>query len=154
MKSSKPNERAPNEVDEGTRKSMRANRSTNTKPELILRKALWAGGVRGYRKNVSKLPGKPDIVFPSVRLCIFVHGCFWHGCPTCSAKRNLNPTRNSDYWLAKRTRNQERDRQNSQALQQSGWKVIVVWECQIQSFLSQTVEDITETLPILREREE
>src|SRR5687767_15564066 len=76
-------------VAESTRRSMQGNRSEGTKPELAFRKALWQAGLRGYRKNSKKLPGSPDVVFGKSKLAVFVHRCFWHGCPHC--QRNRSP---------------------------------------------------------------
>ena len=117
------------EVREATRKTMQANRGKDTKPELTLRRALWAAGLRGYRKNVRKLPGTPDIVFGPARLAIFVHGCYWHSCPTCT--RNRTPKTNAAYWQAKFAGNQERDARNQAKLSEMGWRVLVVWECEL-----------------------
>ena len=108
---------------------MRANRSKDTKPELTLRRALWAAGLRGYRKNVRKLPGTPDVVFGRARLAILVHGCYWHSCPTCGHQRV--PKTNAAYWEAKFAGNRERDARNLAALEGLGYRVLVVWECEM-----------------------
>ena len=102
-------------------------RSTNSKPEEIVRKYLFAEGFR-YRKNVKKLPGCPDIVFPKYKTVIFVNGCFWHkhDCP-----RFVWPSSNQDYWRPKILRNVERDNQSRKELETLGWKVITVWECEL-----------------------
>ena len=107
---------------------MRRVRSKDTAPELKVRKALTAMGLR-YRLHRKDLPGAPDIVMPGRRLVIFVHGCFWHGhdCP----RGARIPKANTDYWLAKISRNRERDARNAKALADLGWKVVVVWECQM-----------------------
>ena len=101
-------------------------RSTNSKPEEIVRKYLFAEGFR-YRKNVKKLPGCPDIVLPKYKTVIFVNGCFWHkhDCP-----RFVWPSSNQDYWRPKILRNVERDNQSRKELETLGWKVITVWECE------------------------
>lgn len=108
---------------------MRANRSKDTKPELTLRRALWAAGLRGYRKNVRKLPGTPDVVFGRARLAVLVHGCYWHSCPTCA--RNRVPKTNAAYWEAKFAGNRERDARNLVALEVLGYRIHVVWECEL-----------------------
>ncbi len=126
---------------------MRHNRSVDTGPEVTLRKALWAARLRGYRKNVAKLPGKPDLVFGRARLAVFVHGCFWHQCPHC--KRNRTPKANSAYWQRKFERNAERDRLNSEALEAMGYRVLVVWECQIRDDLGSVVRTVAEELAAL-----
>lgn len=116
-------------VAEATHKSMVGNRSTETRPEQLLRKALWADGLRGYRKNVRKLPGKPDVVYGKAKLAVFVHGCYWHQCPYCS--RNRLPKTNALYWEAKFVQNVERDKRNLVELQAKGYRVLVFWECQL-----------------------
>ena len=102
-------------------------RSTNSKPEETVRKILFSHGFR-YRKNVKTLPGKPDIVLPKYKTVIFVNGCFWHkhNCP-----RFVWPSTNTDYWIPKIQRNVERDISNHAELASLGWKVIVVWECEL-----------------------
>lgn len=105
-------------------------RSKNTKPEVMLRKALFAKGYR-YRINYKKLPGKPDIVFPKYKTAIFVNGCFWHGHEGCKIAHI--PKTNQVFWIDKITRNKERDIQNIILLEKSGWKVITIWKCDITS---------------------
>ena len=102
-------------------------RSKDTKPEEIVRKYLFARGFR-YRKNDTRYPGKPDLVLPKYQTVIFINGCFWHqhGC-----SRSTLPKTNQDYWIPKIQRNVERDRQNIKALEDAGWKVIVIWECEL-----------------------
>ena len=102
-------------------------RSTNSKPEEIVRNYLFAEGFR-YRKNVKDLPGCPDIVLPKYKTVIFVNGCFWHkhDCP-----RFVWPSSNEQYWVPKITGNLERDLKNHQLLKEQGWKVIIVWECEL-----------------------
>ena len=102
--------------------------SKNTKPEEAVRKYLFSRGFR-YRKNVSKLPGKPDIVLPKYKTVIFVNGCFWHSHEGC--KWFVPPKSNSEFWQNKFTYNIERDKKNYQKLQNLGWRVIIVWECEI-----------------------
>lgn len=102
-------------------------RSTNSKPEEIVRKYLFAQGFR-YRKNVKKLSGCPDIVLPKYKTVIFVNGCFWHkhDCP-----RFVWPSSNQEYWIPKIQRNTERDSQNAALLKDQGWNVITIWECEL-----------------------
>ena len=102
--------------------------SRNTKPELKVRQWLWMRGYR-YRLNVRSVPGKPDIVLRRYRTAIFVNGCFWHGHEDCGKFRM--PKSNVAFWQAKISHNRERDARNYQILQQNGWQVIVVWECQL-----------------------
>lgn len=108
---------------------MRAVKGANTKPEVSLRKALFAKGFR-YRLNARELPGKPDIVFPKYRAVLFVHGCFWHGHDCRRGARR--PKTNADYWRRKIARNRKRDHEAIAALQRHGWSVIISWECDLQ----------------------
>lgn len=103
-------------------------RSKDTKPELKVRKWLWGHGYR-YRLNVKSVPGKPDIVMRPYRTAIFVNGCFWHGHENCRKARI--PKSNIGFWEAKIERNRKRDRENYRVLQENGWQVIVIWECQL-----------------------
>jgi DNA mismatch endonuclease (patch repair protein) len=106
---------------------MRAVKSRDTTPELKVRKAAHALGLR-FRLNRADLPGKPDVVFPAKRTALFVHGCFWHGhdCPRGARM----PQTNRAYWRAKISRNGARDRANIAALKKLGWKPAVIWECE------------------------
>ena len=124
---------ADNHSNEVRSRNMSRIRSTDNKPEEIVRKFLFAQGFR-YRKNDKKLPGKPDIVLPKYRTVIFVNGCFWHkhDCP-----RFVWPSSNQDYWRPKILGNVERDKKNADQLRSQGWNVIVVWECE----LKKTVRD-------------
>lgn len=109
-------------------KCMSHNRAKNTGPELKLRHALWHLGFR-YRVNVKHLPGSPDIVLPKYRTVIFVHGCFWHGHKGC--KNYTVPKTNTDFWVEKVARNQQRNQEVWRQLEAKGWYVIIVWECQL-----------------------
>lgn len=102
-------------------------RSKNSKPEELVRKYLFSKGFR-YRKNVKTLPGCPDIVLPKYKTVIFVNGCFWHkhNCP-----RFVWPSTNEEYWRPKIMGNVERDKRNLAELQQLGWTVLTVWECEL-----------------------
>lgn len=102
-------------------------RSTNSKPEEIVRKYLFSRGLR-YRKNVKKLPGTPDLVFAKYRTVVFVNGCFWHH-HDCG--RFVWPSSNEDYWRKKINRNVERDADNTALLKSQGWTVLIIWECQL-----------------------
>lgn len=102
--------------------------STSTKPELKLRRALWRLGFR-YRVNDRHLPGSPDIVLPKHHTIIFVHGCFWRGHKGC--RHYTVPKTNIDFWTAKIARNQERDQEVWRKLEEKGWAVIIVWECEL-----------------------
>lgn len=102
--------------------------SKNTKPEEIVRKYLFKNGFR-YRKNVSTLPGKPDIVLPKYKTVVFVNGCFWHCHQGC--KWFVPPKTNTEFWNAKFEYNVNRDKRNYRKLKELGWKIIIVWECEI-----------------------
>ena len=110
------------------RRTMRRIRSADTTPELVVRRFLFRNGFR-FRKNVKTMPGKPDIVLPKYRTVIFVHGCFWHQHPGC--RRAVLPKSREDYWLAKLKRNAERDAEVRAELEAPGWRVLVVWECEL-----------------------
>lgn len=103
-------------------------RSKNTKPEELVRKYLFSEGFR-YRKNDTRLPGKPDIVLPKYKTVIFVNGCFWHAHEGC--KYFVWPKNNEEFWKNKISGNIRRDADNYTLLEQMGWNVIVVWECQL-----------------------
>lgn len=100
----------------------------DTKPEMIVRKYLHARGFR-FRLHNKDLPGKPDIVLPRYRSVIFVHGCFWHGHEGC--RYFILPKTKTEWWEAKISGNKERDNRNLAALRASGWKVIIVYECEL-----------------------
>ncbi len=102
-------------------------RCKDTKPEMRVRQALHAAGLR-YRLHDHRLPGTPDLVFPSRRVALFVHGCFWHRHPGCSAARL--PKSRLDFWEPKLTGNAARDRKQHAALEALGWIVFVIWECE------------------------
>ena len=108
-------------------KNMSHIRSTNSKPEETVRKYLFSKGLR-YRKNVRRLPGCPDIVLPKYRTVIFVNGCFWH---KHDCGRFVWPSSNEEYWHQKISRNIERDAENQKLLMEQGWRVLVIWECQL-----------------------
>jgi len=108
---------------------MRSIRGKNTSPELTIRKFLRVQGVR-YRLHDSQLPGTPDIILPGLKICIFVHGCFWHGCSVCAdGVRKVKSNR--EYWLEKIQANQRRDRLKQAQLRKAGWRVLVIWECKV-----------------------
>lgn len=121
---------ADNHSKEQRSKNMSHIRSTNTKPEGIVRKYLHSRGLR-YRKNDKRYPGYPDIVLPKFRTCVFVNGCFWHQHPGC--RYAVKPATNQDYWLPKLRKNTERDAENIRLLESDGWHVITVWECELKA---------------------
>ena len=101
-----------------------------TKPEIIVRKYLFARGLR-YRKNVKRLPGTPDIVFPKYKTAVFVNGCFWHGHKGC--KYSHLPSSNFEYWEKKIADNIERDERKKRELEGLGYRVLITWQCQLKS---------------------
>ena len=116
-------------IDQATRSAFMARvRGKNTRPEMIVRKLLFAAGYR-YRLHARKLPGSPDLVFPTRKKVIFVHGCFWHRHDGCVASRI--PKSRTDYWSEKLNGNKLRDMRNVQALHEAGWQILIVWECQL-----------------------
>ena len=130
---------ADNHTKEVRSRNMSHIRSTNTKPEEKVRKYLFSKGFR-YRKNVRSLPGCPDIVLSKYKTVIFVNGCFWHK-HDCS--RFVWPSSNEDYWRAKISGNVRRDIKNHAELEMLGWKVLVVWECQLKrKNFESTMEDL------------
>jgi DNA mismatch endonuclease (patch repair protein) len=104
-------------------------RAADTKPELAVRRYLHEKGLR-YRLHLQSLPGKPDLVFVKRRVCLFVHGCFWHGCTRCIDGRRAVKS-NQAYWLAKIAANRARDAKHKAQLEQLGWTVLSVWECEV-----------------------
>jgi DNA mismatch endonuclease (patch repair protein) len=126
---------------------MRRVKSSGTSLEMLLRKNLWGCGLR-YRLK-SKLFGKPDLVFPGAKVCVFVDSCFWHGCP----RHCRMPSSNQDYWKPKISRNIERDLLVTETLSQQEWKVVRLWEHDMRSDLDvavnkvrQAVSSFTETI--------
>jgi len=112
---------------------MAAVRGKDTRPEIALRKLTHSMGYR-YRLHRKDLPGTPDLVFPSRRKVVFLHGCFWHRHAGCSAARI--PKSRTDFWLAKLEANRVRDGQSEADLRQQGWDVLVVWECELRDHVA------------------
>ena len=116
-------------VDSATRSRMMSGiRSKDTKPEMTVRKYLHAKGFR-YRLHTRDLPGSPDLVLPKYKTAILVHGCFWHRHPGC--RYTTTPASNVEHWDQKFRANTERDARKQAALEAAGWRVIVVWECEL-----------------------
>ena len=132
-----------NHTPEERRYNMSRIRSNDTKPEIKVRKYLFACGFR-YRKNMRDLPGCPDVVLPKYKTVIFVQGCFWH---MHDCGRFRWPSTNKEYWERKIYNNVERDHTNKEQLQSLGWKVLEIWECELKhkSFeetMSQIIQEI------------
>src|SRR4051812_30327751 len=116
-------------------------RSKDTKPELALRRALWARGVRGWRLHVKTVPGRPDLVFTRRRVAVFVDGCFWHGQPDF-----FTPGKSGAYWDEKIARTKERDRLANEALEAAGWSVLRFWDFEVENDLDSCVTAISDAL--------
>lgn len=115
-------------------------RGKDTKPEILLRKSLWAAGFRYRLKNA--LPGRPDLVFQSRRVVLFVDGCFWHRCP----EHYQAPKNNAEFWRQKIDGNVSRDKEISALLESMGWTVVRIWEHQIRTDLEATLTELIELL--------
>jgi len=115
-------------VSEQRSKNMAAIKSKNTKPEIKVRKVLHSMGYR-FRLHSKDLPGSPDIVLPKYKTVIFVHGCFWHRHENC--KYASTPKTRQEFWNKKFNENINRDKLNQENLSSKGWKIIIVWECEI-----------------------
>lgn len=116
-------------------KNMAAIRSKDTSAEVKVRKYLFRNGFR-FRKNVSALPGTPDIVLKKYRTAVFVNGCFWHRHPFC--KYATNPKTNNEFWQQKFNRNVANDKKHYEQLEKMGWHVIVIWECELKKYCFET----------------
>lgn len=135
-------------------RNMRAIRSKDTKPEIYLRKLLFAQGLR-YRKNVQKLPGSPDMYLAKYRTAIFVHGCFWHRHQGC--KYAYMPKSRTEFWVEKFDINVSRDRLVHEQLSRMGIRYLTVWECTINAMVKSTIfreDQLREILAFLEGTEE
>lgn len=121
-------------TSEAVRKSMQGNKRCDTKPELLVRARLRAAGLTGYRLQW-KVPGHPDVAWPGKRVALFINGCFWHRCPRCQPRV---PKTNVEYWVLKFERNVARDERTHAQLEEMGWRVHVVWECELKK---KTIDD-------------
>ncbi len=136
-------DRGYKDVAPETRLRMQAVRRSDTAPELVVRKILHGLGYR-YRLHQKALPGTPDIVLPRHKKIVFVHGCFWHGHEQC--KRAKVPSKNAASWRVKIEGNKTRDTKNIAALNSLGWKVLIVWECEVMSDPSHVKKRLSEFL--------
>lgn len=117
----------------------------DTSIEVKVRKYLFSQGYR-YRKNVASLPGKPDIVLPKYKTAIFIHGCFWHRHPDC--KYSYTPKTNHDFWDKKFAENIANDKRKQKLLEDAGWSVITLWECDIKKRFDATMEELLRKLQV------
>jgi DNA mismatch endonuclease (patch repair protein) len=130
-------------VDQATRSKMMAGiKSKNTKPELAIRRGLFARGLR-FRLHPKELPGKPDLVFPKYKTVLFVHGCFWHA-HNCHLFRI--PSSNQEYWHKKLIGNRDRDQIQQGQLKQAGWRVLIVFECELRGQSALVIENLLNNL--------
>ena len=138
-KRSFPSRLPPKPTDHATRRRMQANKSFNTGPELLLRRALWAKGVRGYRihRRPPNVQYSADVLIARSKIAIFVNGCFWHGCKRCG---KTVPRNNRSYWLAKIRRNRARDQRAKDECKRAKWLYICVRECEITSRIDHVVK--------------
>ncbi|WP_175653830.1 very short patch repair endonuclease [Pseudomonas sp. Marseille-P9899] len=133
-------------VDTATRSKMMSGiRGKDTRPEMIVRRFLHSLGYR-YRLHRKDLAGKPDIVIPRLKVCLFVHGCFWHRHSGC--RFATTPKTRPDFWKEKFEKNVARDATNRAALEAIGWRVLVIWECQLKTATS-TLSGLEQTLQLL-----
>lgn len=135
--------RAPIPEKENISIVMSSIRAKNTKPEMNLRNALCKNKLYGYRLHLKSVPGQPDIAYTKVRIAIFVNGCFWHRCPHCDPPL---PKTHIEFWSEKFKRNVERDTIKNQELERQGWKVLVFWECEINSNIQYCIEQVMLTM--------
>ncbi len=135
--------RNPPALSEAVARSMRGNKGKNTKPELVIRKALYKSGVRGYRLHWKTVPGRPDISFVKLKVAIFVNGCYWHRCPHCDLPL---PKAHRSFWKSKFDTNKARDIKKSKELLDLGWRVHVLWECRVKGELSECLAEVRRLL--------
>lgn len=135
--------RSPKPKSATVSKVMSRNRAKDTGPEILLRKAIRAKGMTGYRLHPANIPGRPDICFVSRKLAIFVNGCFWHSCPKCKPH---TPTHNSDFWRNKFSANKARDARKIAELEAKDWHTLTIWECEIKRDLDHMVKIVQDEL--------
>ena len=135
--------RNPEPSSKATRNVMRANKGKDTKPELIVRAVLREMGFAGYRLNWKKAPGRPNIAYPGRKIAIFINGCFWHRCPHCNLPL---PKSHTEFWEDKFKRNVERDTRKTKDLEDMGWEVLTIWECEIKNDLENVISKLENVL--------
>jgi DNA mismatch endonuclease (patch repair protein) len=123
-------------------RNMAAIRSWDTKPEMRLRRALFAAGIRGWRCHRRDIPGRPDLAFIRTRVAVFVDGAYWHGHPTC-VRPDASP-----YWREKISRNKARDRSADAALGEAGWTVVRLWDFEVNGNLDDCVRRVSDAIKV------
>lgn len=124
----------------------------DTKPEMLVRKYIFSKGFR-YRLHDKKLPGKPDVVLPKLKVVVFIHGCFWHGHSNC--RYFVLPKTRTEWWLKKIERNKQLDSENSKKLKDAGWKVLTIFECKLKSnSRKETLDNLVKKLNNISEKKE
>ncbi len=123
--------RSPDPKDARTSALMSRIRAKDTGPERRMRVLLRTEGITGYRLHHATTAGRPDITFVGKRVAVFVHGCFWHGCPHCSRRK---PRHNAGFWAEKLARNAARDKRKVRLLRTAGWRVVTVWACRLDAY--------------------
>lgn len=131
--------RAPVPASSRVSEQMSRIRAKDTGPERDLRSALAKAGIKGYRLNYAKAPGKPDVAFVGRKVAVFIHGCFWHCCPHCQPPR---PKTHRDFWEEKLDRNVRRDKRTVRLLRKAGWHVVAIWECRMRKFRQSQVRRV------------
>lgn len=122
----------------------------DTKPEMMVRKYIFSKGFR-YRLHDKRLPGKPDIVLPKLKVAVFIHGCFWHGHTNC--RYFVLPKTRTEWWLKKIERNKQLDSENLLKLKDAGWKVFTVFECKLKPNLrAKTLENLVKRLKTISQQ--
>ena len=140
--------RSPTPLNDNVSHVMSSNKGKDTKPELQLRRSLRDAGYPGYRLQW-KIPGRPDITYPGKKIAVFVNGCYWHRCPRCDLPL---PKTNTEFWASKFENNVKRDKQNVELLENIGWTVIVIWECEIKNDLNGVSKRIVNQINIDRSK--
>jgi DNA mismatch endonuclease (patch repair protein) len=135
--------RAPIPKNEKVSRVMSANRAKNTSPEMILRRGLSANNIRGYRLHWKSAPGRPDISFPGRKIAVFVNGCFWHHCQRCKFPL---PKTHRLFWEKKFLKNKQRDKSKISLLRKNDWKVLTVWEHEINNDLPKAIRKIAQAI--------
>lgn len=135
--------RAPIPVSESTSRVMSANKARNTSPEVRLRRALKAEGIRGLQAHPRAILGRPDVAFIDERVAVFINGCYWHRCPNCNPRL---PKTHREFWRRKFKANRARDLRVARKLRANHWRVIVIWECRLRQNPSREVRRVALTL--------